>query len=328
MIKFMAAIFALLCLLTTDAGAQAPTSRPTGDEFATFGVAVETPAGWHRIWEGRGNMVARWANAADSRRATAVITLELELANGRTLAQHAEELRRSFQNAQIGIHALTLGGAPAMRVTGKDATGSAAVDTLIALNDQYFYALTGYAAVPGLLPNEAIGAMSRSLKFVRPADPSTAIALRDPITLLERFKLSPLTTMRPDSEPPERGHVALMVTNYRTNSADFLADISILGNPARLPLATLGQRLTEQASPRAPVEWGVMRSTPPRAISKPFTFPLPDRRQIHTCFGLVQLSDTEAVLLNMNIGPTDPAIRTAWEKACEQLVVSLEPLRK
>src|SRR4051812_3400598 len=67
---FIRGCLMLLCITAGTAWAD-QTSSPmpqAGDELATFGIALEAPQGWHRIWEGRSNMVARWADSPETAR--------------------------------------------------------------------------------------------------------------------------------------------------------------------------------------------------------------------------------------------------------------------
>src|SRR5687768_76378 len=147
-------LLAMVCMLGCVAAAPAqpappaaPAASRAGDaeakEFAAFGVAVEAPAGWTRASEVRPGMVARWTNEMPGKRANAGISLEVEPAEGKTLAQFTEEVRKHHRNGEIGIHALVMGGQPAMLVTGESPDSQSAVYILIALNGKYFYVLNG-----------------------------------------------------------------------------------------------------------------------------------------------------------------------------------------
>jgi hypothetical protein len=327
----------LACLAAAPPVRQAPapatqpgTAAAEAEEFATFGVDVATPPGWQRLWEGRANTIARWSNGSAAARASAMMTLELEAANGRTLAQHAEALRKHFRDAQIGIHALVMGGQPAMRVTGKDADGNAAVDVLVTLNGEYIYTLTGVAAVPRLLPTAVMDEIARTMRFREIADPALAAAAREPVALFDRFTFAPLATMRPDTEPPPARTVYLRVADYRTAPprAALSADIQILHNPRRLPLIDLAAQTTQRIAPGAAVAWDLTSSTTARAVSQPFTFGHPDGRRVHARLGLVRLRDDEVLYLHFGIGAEAPGSRAALESACALMIESVHPLAK
>lgn len=345
----LVAIALMTAAATADlAGAPAPVTQAApapvaaaaaaADEFATFGVAVQAPPGWQRLWEGRANMIARWSDAAPGaraparHRATAVMTLELEPANGRTLAQYVAARQEQVRDAQIGIHALVMGGQPAMRITGKDASGNAAVDVLLTLNDRHFYALTGYAAVPRLLPTAAMDEIARTMKFVEIADPAQAIAPREPVTFLDRFRIAPLRTMRPSSEPAPARSVSLLVHDYRTSPARaaLSLDAQVIHNPNRLPLLDIADQIARHVAPDAGVEWVEMpaTATSPRVMSRPFTFTHTDGSKVDARLALVRLSETEALYLNFAIGSPSAASRAAMESAAEAIVASITPVSR
>ena len=334
-------------LAATAPATQVTSAAAVADEFATFGVDVRPPLGWQRTWEGRANMIARWSNAtADAPapgrapRATAVMTLELEPANGRTLAQYVAARQEQMRDAQVGIHALVMGGQPAMRITGRDASGNAAVDVLLTLNERAFYILSGYAAVPRLLPSGAMDEIAQTMKFVEPADPAAAVAPREPVTFLDRFRIAPLSTMRPSPEPAPARSVHLVVTDYRIvpPTTALSAEMQIIHNPNRLPLLDLGDQIARQVSPGTAVEWSEMppaaepaAAAPPpspRAISRPFTFARSDGRNVSRRLGLVRLSETEVLYINFVIGSEQPASRAAMEAACEARVASVVPVAR
>ena len=47
------------------AAAEPPATAPAApvDEFAVFGISLDPPAGWQRLWEGRSTLIARWSDA-------------------------------------------------------------------------------------------------------------------------------------------------------------------------------------------------------------------------------------------------------------------------
>src|SRR5438128_12572973 len=113
----LACFVCLVFIISIATAAEPPATAPAAgaDEFATFGVALDPPAGWQRLWEGHNAMIARWSDAKPGSGATAMLTLELTPAKQRTLADYGDELRTQFRDAKVTSDPLVIGGGPALR---------------------------------------------------------------------------------------------------------------------------------------------------------------------------------------------------------------------
>jgi hypothetical protein len=164
------------------------------------------------------------------------------------------------------------------------------------------------------------------MKFVDITAPSKATRLRDEPLTLEHFTFKPLATMRPGPEAQQAGMMVLGTDNYAANQTEFVMSIQSVRLEPNQTLDAAGNAfLRKTADGLAPPAWGFIRTKPQRAISTP----IPSSylgQPVTLRIGVVQISDRDVALLHFTITPADAATLAMYEKACEEIVRSVQPI--
>jgi hypothetical protein len=315
------------------AGAAVGAATSPGGEFASFGVSLTPPAGWKRVPEGATGMIARWARIGADGKANALLTLEMEPAKPpQTAEQHAAEMSKRGGGTSAASP-VAMGGEKTTLVTGVT-KGPMSVESLVAPHGKYVYVIAAFGDTPELIPRNEMNLLAKSIKFSELDDPSKHTELRNErFPLVNKFSIIPLATMRPNPQPSPQGSVGISTYNFAAGRPDFIVDIQTIPNQRKVSMADLQGGFPGKLAPGKTLTWtkvgggGGDGTGIERSVSNTFEAQLGEQRQM-TRVALVRLGETDIVLLFFSFATPDANARTAYEKASEQMVGSIEPLTK
>jgi hypothetical protein len=256
-----------------------------------------------------------------------MMTLEMEPADGRTVDEYAASSAKRFRAKVVPSDAF-LGGLKATALVDGRLRDGTPIECLFVPHNNYFYVIGGLADRADAIPLDAMKALGRSIEFRHLANPARYCFLREPsFEILGKFSIKPLTTMRPNPDPPEQGHISICTYNCAARKPDFILDLQVVPCPGRIDLRKVGEKLTA-AIGDTEGNWTVFSSDPPCAISATFAANHPRVKGMLTRMGLVQISETEVALLSFVFANREPESLRAYEGSAEAIVRSVKPLAK
>jgi len=309
--------------------APAPSSVP--QEFEPFGLHLTPPADWKRLPEGQSQVVARWAvlKPGSTDQAAAVVTVEMQTARGRTAEKYGKELAQSLKGQ--ADPAAELAGAKACRVTADigDAKAPRPMEALIACPDQNLYIISAAATEPGVAHTQAIQDFRGGVEFVPVTSPTSYLEPRggDPLTVLSRFRIKPMATLRPSPEQ-RPGVIQLRTMNYRRNRPDLLVTMEVLNvSTPNASLEAVGNEIVKRAgAPNVTMNWKEIpgpAGAPRRVVSNTFSIP---GKPLPLRIGLVQLTPTDFAMVNFGLATPDDFDRVLYQDKCDVMLQSIEPV--
>ncbi len=318
-----------LALLVAAAPSNSPATHPADNEFASFGVVVTPPpatAGWKRIPEGGPGQIARWAHIGDDGKPSAILVLEMEPAKNRTAAAYAANLAKEL-NGHTSNDKVTMGGKSAIHVTG-ERQPKAPVETIVAANNAYIYVASCFADTPDQIPHDVLIEAARSLRFVPLADPSANLTMRgEKFPLFDRIAVEPLSSMRPSPEPPP-DTISVSTFNFRAHQPDLIMNVQTVSNPNGATMETLQGLFPGKMNPEAKVKWNKVDAKVPLTVSTVFDAKNQEGSQkTQIALGLLP-PDNQIVILIFSYANADPKALAAYEKSCEKMLQSIEPVKK
>jgi hypothetical protein len=307
---------------------QAPVVQ-TPEEFSPFGLKVTVPSDWKRLPEGQPDLVGRWAvlKPGSTTEAAAVVTIEISLARGRTAAAAGKELAKKF-NGQADPDA-ELAGNKASRVTGEigDAKAKRPLEALVARHEDFIYVLSAAGTTEGgMAHSQALQDLRQGFEFAPVASPTEHMELRaEPFSVFQRFSIKAIGTLR--LTPDQRSNLVQMrVFNYRRSRPDLVVIMELVPVTAGATLEAIGTEFaTRSGAKKDDINWKELPGTPRRVISGNFKI---GNRTMPVRIGLVKLSDNEVAIINFGLATPDDYDRVLYETKSEEMLRSIELLKK
>ncbi|MEA2707606.1 MAG: hypothetical protein QOF78_207 [Phycisphaerales bacterium] len=273
-------------------------------------------------------MIARWIAASPQQwPPAAIVTIEVEPAAGRTAAQYAEQGATRTRGKVTPTDAV-IGGLKATSVTGGTVADGMPASSLLVARGDYIYVIGGLATTQEQIPRAAMVALGKSVVFRDLVESWQSTMLSDPpFEVLNKMTLAPLANMRPSPRPVDPGHVFIVTYNYVARRIDFTLDVQVVPNPKHVDLRTLGQNITAKLG-GANIDWGITKGVPRRAISRTFKAAIPGGPELTSRVGLVQINGDDVALLTFIFANPDPAALAAYERSSEEIVRSVQPMKK
>jgi hypothetical protein len=320
-------------LAQTEQVTPAPATQQTPvaqvpEEFTPFGVKITVPGDWKRLPEGQADSVGRWAvlKPGSTTEVDAIVTVEMSAARGRTAETAGAELAKHFKGT-VDKDA-ELAGDKASRITGTLGAPKTTkpVESLVSRHGDFIYILSAAGTEGGMAHSQALQDLRQGFEFVPITSPTERMDLRpDGITVFKRLTIKPLSTLRPT--PDQKPNIVQMrVFNYRRSRPDLVVTMEIVSASAGLELERAGTEIAVRSgASKDDLSWKEVTGTPRRIMSSPFKIA---NRNMPVRIGLVQLGPEEIGMINFGLVTPDDYDRVLYEAKCEEMLQSVEVLKK
>jgi hypothetical protein len=244
-VKALSALALFFCAISLQAIAD---EAPHKLVFPTFGVAALPPdSGWTRVVEGGLGHVARWANP-NGNQARAVLTVEMEPVNGRTLNDYSQSLQKKLGGTPR-LESTKLASLEAIKIrTDGNVAELHPAAAVVAVKDGFFYVLALFESA-GWHCESDLERLRQGFELVEQAAPADHLRLRgDTFPMFDLFKFEPLDTLRPVPTKGPATLVKLAIHNYVKNAREFEVEIELVRSSGDNDLIKLREKASNDVA--------------------------------------------------------------------------------
>ncbi|QOV91286.1 hypothetical protein [Humisphaera borealis] len=335
--------FLLLITCATDLlAADLPSTQPAKalTRFPTFGVAFELPGGWTEIPREKSGRIGQWISADSKPDAMqSLIMIETGRSGGNTPDLFAKGLARNFGGIVLD-EPTTLGGEPALRVRADNHDDEVApTEAVVCVRAGNVYLVMG-GTKKGRSVQKEIDAVAASWKWTDLQKPASQLELHAaPFAAFDgsvRLNAPRMMHQNPADDPDAQLDLALY--NLARNTADFRATLTLVSLEKGETLENACERFMKDVTGRYKFvkegpAWQPRKAATTRFMTGVVEAARPQPAEtdtLHHQWALVSLGEQSAkvVLIHFSHEAETDEERQKFEQSAEQIVISVEPVKK